>query len=83
MNAKICLAALFAVVAATANAQQPKFCQPGCGGQPSGQNSYISSCCHEYEVNVGADFDACCASSCANGSPCKWENLGSGSSESF
>ncbi|KAK1942095.1 hypothetical protein P3T76_006417 [Phytophthora citrophthora] len=78
MNAKVCLVTLFAIVATTINA---KLCQPGCGGQNSDQNAYISSCCQQYEATTGANFGACCTSSCGNGSPCKWENLGSSTGE--
>ncbi|KAK1929705.1 hypothetical protein P3T76_014740 [Phytophthora citrophthora] len=80
MYAKICLAALAAVVATIASAQPLRVCQPACGAQYSDQNIYISTCCQQYEASVGANFDACCASSCANGNPCKWEDLGSASS---
>ncbi|KAG1712343.1 hypothetical protein DVH05_000091 [Phytophthora capsici] len=81
MNAKVCFAALFAVVATAVNAQDPKLCQPSCGAEHSGQNAEISSCCQQYEVSTGANFDACCASSCSIGSPCKWENVGSSAGE--
>ncbi|KAK1942094.1 hypothetical protein P3T76_006416 [Phytophthora citrophthora] len=83
MNAKVCLVTLFAIVATTVNAQGSKLCQPGCGGQNSGQNAYISSCCQQYEASAGANFDACCASSCEISSPCKWENVGSSSGGTF
>ncbi|KAK1940976.1 hypothetical protein P3T76_007682 [Phytophthora citrophthora] len=76
MNTKFCFAAIIAVVTATTNAQL-KFCQPACGGdQYVNPNAFISSCCMEYEASVGANFDACCASSCNAKSPCNWENIG-------
>ncbi|KAG1697458.1 hypothetical protein DVH05_016330 [Phytophthora capsici] len=79
MYAKVCLAALFAAVATTANAQEPKLCEPSCDNMNVDQNAYVSSCCQQYEAHIGTNFDACCASSCDMNSPCKWENLGSAS----
>eukprot|EP00644_Phytophthora_capsici_P003076 jgi/Phyca11/102642/e_gw1.7.667.1 len=70
MNAKTCLAALIVVVATIANVQGQKLCQPSCGPWNSNKHTRISTCCQQYETRIGANFDACCASSCANGNPC-------------
>eukprot|EP00644_Phytophthora_capsici_P014546 jgi/Phyca11/124564/e_gw1.54.208.1 len=79
MNAKICLAALFAVVATTANAQGPQLCQNSCRGDRPGQNTFVSSCCRHHEVNFRTNFNECCINSCMINSPCSWEDSGAGS----
>eukprot|EP00644_Phytophthora_capsici_P014712 jgi/Phyca11/124296/e_gw1.53.410.1 len=75
MNFKTFFTAIVAAVVATTDAQS-KFCQPACGGvQRANPNAFISSCCMEREATIGANFDACCASSCDTKSPCNWDGL--------
>ncbi|ETL41060.1 hypothetical protein F441_08105 [Phytophthora nicotianae CJ01A1] len=85
MNAKIFFVALFAVATtsfAPASAQPLRVCEPACGEKYSYKNIDIATCCQQ-QGHISEDaFDKCCASSCSTGSPCKYENPGSGFAES-
>ncbi|KAK1929704.1 hypothetical protein P3T76_014739 [Phytophthora citrophthora] len=76
MNTKIYFAAIaVAVVSATTDAQI-RFCEPACGDNKyANPNAFISTCCLQYEASNGANFDACCASSCNTKSPCNWDGI--------